>query len=191
MFNLRRDKFKDPKVREAIGLMFNFEWSNKTLFFDLYARINSVWENSWLAAEGAPSPEEAAILKPLVDEGLLDASILTEPVVMAPTSGDRQLDRNNLRAASALLDEAGWAVGDDGLRRNAAGETLRVEFLNDSPTFDRVILPFIREWADSAAPLTATQLFVASQQSHLLRTATVRATAFTSSGSSKISSTVA
>jgi microcin C transport system substrate-binding protein len=143
LFNLRREKFQDIRVRQAIGLMFNFEWSNNTLFYGLYSRINSVWENSWLAAEGAPSPEEAAVLKPLVDEGLLDASILTDTAVIAPTSGDRQLDRNNLRAASALLDAAGWAVGDDGLRRNAAGDTLRVEFLNDSPTFDRVILPFI------------------------------------------------
>jgi microcin C transport system substrate-binding protein len=143
LFNLRREKFQDPRVREAIGLMFNFEWSNSTLFYGLYTRINSVWENSWLEAEGAPSPEEAALLQPLVDEGLLPASILTEPAVMAPVSGERQLDRQNLRAASALLDEAGWTVGNDGLRRNAKGETLRVEFLNDSPTFDRVILPMV------------------------------------------------
>ena len=52
LFNLRREKFQDPRVREAIGLMFNFEWSNETLFYGLYARINSVWENTWLAADG-------------------------------------------------------------------------------------------------------------------------------------------
>lgn len=143
LFNLRREKFQDPRVREAIGLMFNYEWSNATLFYGIYARINSVWENSWLAAEGVPSPEEAAILKPIVDEGLLPASILTDEAVMAPVSGDRQLDRGNLRRASALLDDAGWTVGNDGLRRNAKGETLVVEFLNDSPTFDRVINPFV------------------------------------------------
>ncbi len=143
LFNLRRETFKDARVREAIGLMFNYEWSNATLFYGLYARINSVWENSWLAAEGAPSPEEAAILQPLVDEGLLPASILSDPAVLAPTSGARQLDRANLRRASALLDEAGWAVGSDGLRRNAAGKVLRVEFLNDNQAFDRVINPFV------------------------------------------------
>ncbi|NBE06923.1 extracellular solute-binding protein [Paragemmobacter ruber] len=143
MFNLRRDKFTDPRVREAIGLMFNFEWSNATLFYGLYDRIDSVWENSMMEPEGPPSPEEVALLQPLVDEGLLPAAILTDPPVPAPTSGERQLDRRNLRAASALLDEAGWAVGDDGLRRNAAGEVLRVEFLNDSPSFDRVIIPFV------------------------------------------------
>ncbi len=143
VFNLRREKFQDPRVREAIGLMFNFEWSNATLFYGLYTRINSVWENSWLAAEGAPSEAEVALLKPLVDEGLLPASILTDAPVMSPTSGERQLDRGNLRKASALLDEAGWQVGSDGLRRNDKGEVLAVEFLNDSPSFDRIINPYV------------------------------------------------
>lgn len=143
LFNLRREKFQDPRVREALGLMFNFEWSNSTLFYGLYDRIDSVWENSWLEPDGPPSLEEVALLQPLVDEGLLPASILTDPPVPAPTSGERQLDRGNLRAASALLDEAGWAVGEDGLRRNASGEVLRVEFLNDSPSFDRVIIPYV------------------------------------------------
>ncbi|MGL4321751.1 MAG: extracellular solute-binding protein [Paracoccaceae bacterium] len=143
MFNLRREQFQDIRVRQAIGLMFNFEWSNKTLFYDLYARIDSVWENSYLEATGLPSPEEVALLQPLVDQGLLDASILTSEPVGAPVSGDRQIDRGNLRAASALLDEAGWTVGDDGIRRNAAGNKLTVEFLNASSSFDRVILPYV------------------------------------------------
>ena len=143
VFNLQREKFQDIRVREAIGLMFNFEWSNETLFYGLYARINSFWENSELAAQGTPTEGEIALLKPLVDEGLLEPSILTEPAVMAPTSGPRQLDRKNLRRASALLDEAGWMVGDDGLRRNAKGETLKVEFLERSPAFDRVINPYV------------------------------------------------
>jgi microcin C transport system substrate-binding protein len=143
MFNLRRETWQDPKVREAVRLMFNFEWSNETLFFGLYNRIDSVWENSWLAASGAPTPEEVAILQPLVDEGLLPASILTEEAVKSPTSGERQLDRANLRAASALLDEAGWMVGDDGMRRNAAGAVLKLEFLNANPQFDRVFAPYV------------------------------------------------
>jgi microcin C transport system substrate-binding protein len=142
-FNLRREKFQDVRVREAIGLMFNFEWSNKTLFYDLYARIDSVWENSPLEASGPPSPAEAALLQPLVDAGLLDPSILTADPAAVSVSGERQLDRGNLRAASALLDDAGWTVGDDGMRRNAAGEVLTVEFLNASPSFDRIILPFV------------------------------------------------
>ena len=144
LYNLRREQFADPRVREAIGLMFNFEWSNATLFYGLYARIHSVWENSDLAATGVPTEGEVALLKPLVDEGLLPASILTDEAVMAPvSSAERQFDRGNLRKANDLLDAAGWALGQDGLRRNAAGQTLRVEFLNDSQSFDRIILPFV------------------------------------------------
>jgi microcin C transport system substrate-binding protein len=67
LFNLRREKFKDPRVREAIGLMFNFEWSNQTLFYGLYARINSIFENTAMAAVGPASPAETAILQPLID----------------------------------------------------------------------------------------------------------------------------
>ena len=131
IFNLRRPQFQDPKVREALGLVFNFEWSNKALFYGLLARINSIWENSEMAATGTPTPGEVAILQPLVDEGLLPASILTDEVKMASVSSeDRALDRRNLRAASALLDEAGWTVGDDGMRRNDKGETLRMEMVH-------------------------------------------------------------
>lgn len=139
--NLRRDRFQDIRVREALGLMFNFEWSNETLFYGLYARTRSFWDNSDLAAEGVPSPEELAILEPLAAD--LPPGILTDPAVEPPVSGARQLDRGNLRKAAALLDEAGWPVGNDGMRRNARGETLRVEILNDSQTFDRVINPYV------------------------------------------------
>ncbi len=62
LFNLRNEKFQDPKVREAIALMFNFEWSNKTLFYGLYARINSIWDNTQMAAEGARRPAETGDL---------------------------------------------------------------------------------------------------------------------------------
>jgi microcin C transport system substrate-binding protein len=131
IFNLRRPQFQDPRVREALGLMFNFEWSNKALFYDLFARVNSIWENSDMAATGTPTPEEVAILQPLVDEGLLPASILTEEVPMGSVSTpDNTLDRRNLRRASALLDEAGWIAGEDGIRRNAQGQTLRMAMIH-------------------------------------------------------------
>lgn len=141
VFNLRRPQFQDPRVREAIGLMFNFEWSNQTLFYGLYARINSFWDNSDLAATGLPSPEELAILEPMKD--ILPPGVLDQEPVTAPVSKPEQLDRASLRRASALLDEAGWAVGTDGMRRNAAGETLRAEFLSDDPLFDRIVNPYV------------------------------------------------
>jgi len=141
VMNLRREQFQDPRIREAIQLMFNFEWSNEQLFYGLYERINSFWENSDLAATGMPSEAELDLLEPLAKE--LPEGVLTEPAVMAPTSGSRQLDRGNLRRALRLLDEAGWEVDpSDGMRRKD-GERLTVEFLNDSPTFDRVINPFV------------------------------------------------
>jgi len=141
VFNLRRDKFQDIRVRQAIGLMFNFEWSNKTLFYGLYARINSFWENSSLAATGLPSAEELALLTPFKDK--LPPGVLDQTAVMAPVSGENQLDRGNLRKASKLLDDAGWLTGNDGKRRNAKGDLLTVEFLNNQPDFDRVINPFV------------------------------------------------
>ncbi|MBD3679814.1 MAG: ABC transporter substrate-binding protein [Rhodobacteraceae bacterium] len=142
VLNLRREKFQDPRVREAIGLMFNFEWSNETLFYGLYDRVSSFWDNSPLAATGLPSEAELEILRPLADmlpEGVLDS----EPYSQHVSNAKRQLDRGALRKASALLDEAGWPVGDDGVRRNAQGRTLSVSILNDSQTFNRVINPFV------------------------------------------------
>lgn len=141
VFNLRREKFQDIRVREAISRMFNFEWSNETLFYGIYARITGFATNSYNEATGMPTPEELAVLEPLAD--LLPEGVLDGEVVMPPVSGARQLDRGQLREASALLDEAGWTVGDDGIRRNAAGETLQVEFLEYSPSFDRVVQPFV------------------------------------------------
>jgi microcin C transport system substrate-binding protein len=137
----RAKRFGDIRVREAIGLMFNFEWTNETLFYDLYARVNSLWGNSELEAVGLPEGDELALLESLRDK--LRPEIFTEPAVMSPVSGTRKLDRKNLRKASALLDDAGWIVGNDGLRRNANGETLDLEFLERSPAFDRVISPYV------------------------------------------------
>ena len=144
VFNLDRPQWQDPRVREAVRLMFNFEWSNESLFFGLYARVNSFWQNSDLEAKGAPSQGELTILQPLVDEGLLPASMLTNDVVMAPPSAtsQRSLDRSNLRRASALLDEAGWVAGDDGMRRKD-GQTLDASFLQASPAFDRIVNPMV------------------------------------------------
>ncbi|MBV1863748.1 MAG: extracellular solute-binding protein [Rhodobacteraceae bacterium] len=138
--NMRRDKFKDPRVREALGMLFNFEWSNKTLFYGLYQRTDSFWENSNLEATGLPDAAELALLEPLREH--LPASVFNEPAFSPNVSKSRQLDRNAIREAGKLLDAAGWKIVK-GKRVNAKGQVLKVEFLNDGPAFERIINPFI------------------------------------------------
>ena len=140
-FNLRRPQFQDIRVREAIALMFNFEWSNESLFYGLYERTDSFWENSVLEADGLPEGAELAVLEEFRDA--LPPEIFTEPAYTPPVSSTRQLDRTMLRRAADLLEEAGWAVGEDGLRRNAAGETLTLDFAYDGPAFERIVIPFV------------------------------------------------
>lgn len=146
VFNLDKPQWQDPRVREALRLMFNFEWSNQTLFYGLYARPVSFWPNTELAATGTPTEAEAALLAPLVDEGLLEASILTDEAVVPPRQdpATNRPSRQTIREASRLLEEAGWQIGSDGLRRNAAGEVLDVLILQFNPQFDRVINPYIQ-----------------------------------------------
>ncbi|MEO0363047.1 MAG: extracellular solute-binding protein, partial [Pseudomonadota bacterium] len=118
-FNTRREKFADPRVRQAIGMVFDFEWSNRTLFYDLYSRTQSFVQGSPLAASGPPTEEEVLLLEPLAEH--LPADVLTaEAFTPTATDGSGRI-RRQLRAAGALLDEAGWTVGQGGLRRNAAG----------------------------------------------------------------------
>ena len=142
VFNLRREKFQDSLVREALGMMFNFEWSNEQLFYGLYDRVNSFWGNSELEAFGVPEGAELAVLQDLVDQGLIGADMLTAPAAMAPVSGSRQLDRKNLRKASALMEQAGWLVNADGMREKD-GEVFTLEVLASSPAFDRITNPMI------------------------------------------------
>ncbi|SHI77166.1 microcin C transport system substrate-binding protein [Wenxinia saemankumensis] len=144
VFNLDHPQWQDIRVRQAVEMMFNFEWSNETLFYGLYDRTTGFWQNSDLAASGTPSPEEVAILQPLVDEGLLPESILTDEVVM-PTvngAGQNQPDRAVFRAAGALLAEAGWEVGPAGMLQKD-GQPLQMTILQVSPLFDRIVNPFI------------------------------------------------
>jgi microcin C transport system substrate-binding protein len=144
VFNLDRPNWQDPRVREALRIMFNFEWSNATLFYGLYDRPVSFWPGTDLAASGAPSEGELALLQPLVDEGLLNASILTEEAAVPPggDAASNRPPRATIRQANALLDEAGWDIGADGVRRKD-GQTLDLLILQFNPQFDRVINPYI------------------------------------------------
>ncbi|WP_108861215.1 extracellular solute-binding protein [Ruegeria sp. Alg231-54] len=142
IMNLDRPKFQDPRVREAIQLAYNFEWTNESLQYGLFQQRSSFWEGTHLEATGLPEGRELEVLQELGDT--LDPAILTEEPVSAHESrAARQNDRGNLRKAMKLLDEAGWLVGDDGIRRNDKGEVLSIAFLSDQPTLDRLIQPFV------------------------------------------------
>ena len=138
--NLRRAKFQDIRVRQAMNLAFDFEWTNKNLFFGLYDRTKSFFERSPLMAEGLASPAERALLEPYGTG--LRPEVFGDPIIPPVSDGSGQ-DRKLLREASRLLDEAGWKT-EGTLRKNAKGETLDVEFLIDSPVFERVLGPYVK-----------------------------------------------
>ena len=141
VFNMRGDKFADRNVRLALGRMFNFTWTNDNLQYGLFQQRESFWENERLKATGLPEGDELAILEEFRDQ--LPPEIFTEPAVLPHESGDRPLDRRNLRAALGLMAEAGYAPGADGLLRDADGKTLDVELLEDTQSFDRILLPYV------------------------------------------------
>lgn len=128
VFNLGRDVLKDRRVREAVALGFNFEWTNESLQYGLFQQRTSFTQDTPLMATGVPEGAELALLESLGD--LVAPELFSEPALVPHSSSPRRLsDRRNLRRAMKLLDEAGWAVGDDGKRRNAAGQPLRLKFL--------------------------------------------------------------
>ncbi|WP_282076980.1 extracellular solute-binding protein [Epibacterium ulvae] len=142
VMNLLRPQFQDIRVREAVQLGFNFEWTNDSLQYGLFAQRHSFWQDSELEAKGLPEGREFEVLEALGDQ--IDPNMLTSEPVYAHSSGaTRQRDRRNLRRAMKLLDEAGWRVGDDGMRVNDRGDVLKIEFLIDSPTTARVVDPFV------------------------------------------------
>ena len=140
--NLRRNKFQDARVRQALNLAFDFEWANQNLFYGQYTRSRSYFNNSEMEAKGLPSEAELALLNPLKDQ--LPAEVFTTEYAN-PLNDTPQNKRKNLREAAKLLTDAGWAITQDGGRnvlKNAKGEQLTVEFLLDSPLFERIALPY-------------------------------------------------
>jgi microcin C transport system substrate-binding protein len=163
--NMRREKFADPRVRRALGLAFDFEWSNAHLFYGLYRRTQSVFDNSPLKAEGEPMPAELALLEPF--RKVVPPETFG-PAVTPPVSDGSGQDRKLLREASALLDAAGWRL--DGTRRvNARGEPLAIEFLADDPVFERVINPYIRNLELLGIQASIRQVEAAQYQERLKR----------------------
>ncbi len=128
VFNLRRDIMKDVRIRQALALGYNFEWTNASLQYGLFKHRASYSQDTPLMATGVPEGDELALLESLGEA--VPAAMLTEEALVPHSSSEGRLtDRRNLRQAMSLLDDAGWPVGDDGVRRNAAGETLKITFL--------------------------------------------------------------
>jgi microcin C transport system substrate-binding protein len=138
--NTRRDKFKDPRVREALGNAFDFEWTNKTIMYGAYVRTHSPFQNSDLMAVGPPSPEEVALLEPF--RGKVPDEVFGAPYVPPVSDGSGQ-DRVLLRKAVQLLQDAG-CVMKDGKRMTPQGEVFRIEFLLDEPAFQAHHMPYIK-----------------------------------------------
>lgn len=126
VFNLGKPQLADKEVRKALALAFNFEWVNESLLFGLSTQRSSFVEGTHLEAKDVPADGELTFLNSLGD--VVPADLLTTPVALSHTSKPERLrDRGNLRKAAMLLDAAGWSVGDDKLRRNAEGETLKID----------------------------------------------------------------
>ena len=146
VFNLDRDVLKDKRVREALALAYNFEWTNESLQYGLFEQRHSFFQGTVQESKGVPEGKELEVLQSLGD--LVPPALLTEPVRMAhSSSADRLVDRGNLRKAMKLLDEAGWAVGTDGKRRNAQGETLDIAIpinSSGSPTMESMIQTYVQ-----------------------------------------------
>ena len=140
-FNTRQPKFQDRRVREALAYAFDFEWLNKNQFYGLYDRMASYFENSELAARDLPSEAELAILEP--HRGAVPEEVFTKAFVPPATDGSGN-NRGNLRAARAMLEEAGWVTKEGALVNAETGEPMTVEFLYFEPTFERIYAAFGR-----------------------------------------------
>ena len=138
--NTRREKFKDARLREALGCAFDFEWTNQNIMYGAYKRTVSVFQNSDMMAEGKPGPEELALLEPF--RGKVADEVFGEPYLPPVSDGSGQ-DRALLRKASQLLQQAGYPV-KNGKRVDPKGEPLTVEFLIDEPNFVPHHMPFIK-----------------------------------------------
>ncbi|GBD49961.1 extracellular solute-binding protein [Methylopila sp. Yamaguchi] len=135
-FNIRRDKFKDPRVRRAFNLAFDFEEINKTIMFGQYVRIDSYFYGTELASKGLPEGKERAILESLKDK--VPPEVFTTPYVN-PVGGSPDASRANLREALRLLREAGWEVKDRKLVNAKTGERMTVEFIYRDPSSERIL----------------------------------------------------
>jgi microcin C transport system substrate-binding protein len=142
--NTRKAKFQDVRVRRALDLLFDFEWTNRNLFYGLYNRTHSFFENSPMKAVGKPSDAELKLLEPFRDK--LPKAVF-EDVYLPPVSDGTGSDRKLMREASRLLGEAGWQTRQErseSVVRNAKGEALSIEFMINDTSSERLLAPFVK-----------------------------------------------
>jgi microcin C transport system substrate-binding protein len=142
VFNLRRARFDNIHVREALNWAYDFEWTKKNLFYGQYARTGSFFQGSELAARGAPSAAELKLLEPLRDK--LPAKTFA-PLFKNPVTDASGNIRQNLRTARALFEKAGWTIQNGKLEKD--GEIFTIEFLLVQPAFERIVAPYVKNLA--------------------------------------------
>ncbi len=140
IMNTRRPQFSDMRVREALSNAFDFEWTNRNLFYGAYTRSNSYFSNSDMAATELPSPGELKILEPVRTQ--VPPEVFTQ-VYRAPSTDGSGRNRQQLRTALRLLQQAGWSL-KEGKLVNAEGKPFHFEILLVQKEFERVVSPFIR-----------------------------------------------
>jgi microcin C transport system substrate-binding protein len=140
-YNLRRPIFQDPRVRQALAYAFDFEWSNKNLFYGAYQRTRSYFDNSELAATGVPTGKELEILDKF--RGQIPDAVFTTEYDPPKYDGSGNI-RDGLRAALALLKEAGWTFKGEKLVNDQTGQPFEFEILLDNPQFERIVLPVVQ-----------------------------------------------
>jgi microcin C transport system substrate-binding protein len=139
--NTRRKVFADPRVRHALGLVYDFEWANKNLFYGNYTRTSSYFENSDLASSGIPQGDELKLLEPFRQE--LPPALFTQPFTLPVTDGSGN-NREQLKQALELMQQAGWQVKDRKLV-DANGQQMSFTILLDDPSYERVALPYMQD----------------------------------------------
>lgn len=163
VLNTRKDKLKDVRVREALGLAIDYEWMNRQMFYNSYQRVAGLFGNTDCQASGSPGPEELALLEPW--RGKVPEAVFGPMYVPPRTDGDSSL-RGNLRKARELLRQAGWEV-QDGVLRNAKGEVFSLEYMDSNEGGARTITPWMRNLEKLGVQLKFRQVDFALYQQRL------------------------
>jgi len=143
IFNTRKKHLQDARVREALALLFDFEWTNRQLFNGAYTRTTSYFDNSELASSGLPGAEELRLLEPL--RGQIPDEVFTQPFTLPRTNADGMI-RDQQRRAYELLTDVGWKIENDRMV-DTEGKPVKLEFLLVQADFERVLLPYKRNLA--------------------------------------------